>query len=315
MRRPHRHWVAAIGFTASMVLLVAFAVTYRPEAFFFTILVAIAGAVAAIYLMFPGSQFFSVALANFLGVYTCIFIFFVEANFYEIHLAAKLAGYVLPMLAFVGGASARRSQIRAIVTSERLRDERHLGHVFLWLVPVFAIGGLTFLIPGRGFSPVTVDVLFLVAMAGISGIILVVSRDVSASLIDVGLLFDDFFRRMAELVVPAIAFFSFYSVLVLIFGSIYRILDRFTFDAHFMIEGAAREITFSEAMYFSIITLSTVGYGEIYPRTDLVRVIVAVEIILGVLLLLFGFSEIISYSRGKIGTKRSESGTGDKDKS
>lgn len=291
-----------------MVLLIAFAVTPEPDAFFFTILVVVLGAVSSVFLLFPGSQFFSIALANFLGVYTCIFVFFIEANFVGVGRGVMLAGFVAPVLAFVGGAWARRTQIRLIVTSERLRDERHLGRVFLWLAPVFAIGGLTFLLPDREVGQENLDLLFLLAMGGIAGIVLVVSRDVSAFLIDVGLLFEDFFRRMAGLAVPAIAFFSFYSLLVLIFGSIYRILDRYTAEAHFLIEGAAREITFSEAMYFSIITLSTVGFGDIIPESDLVRVIVAVQIIWGVLLLLFGFSEIITYTRGRIGGDRPPGG-------
>lgn len=298
MRRPHRHWMNAVFLTVAMVLLIAFAVTPVPNAFFFAILLVVLGSVSSIYLLFPGSQFFSIALANFLGVYTCIFIFFVEANFGPVRQAPMLIGYVLPVLAFVGGAWARRGQIRSIVTSERLRDERHFARVFLWLVPVFAIGAMTFLLPGRGLERGALEIVFLLAMGGIAAIVLVVSRDVSTFLIDTGILFEEFFRRMAGLTVPAIAFFSFYSLLVIVFGSIYRILDRYTAEAHFVIDGVGREIGFSESMYFSIITLSTVGYGDIIPHTDVVRVIMAVQIIWGVLLLLFGFSEIISYSRG-----------------
>ena len=63
--------------------------------------------------------------------------------------------------------------------------------------------------------------------------------------------------------------------------------------------GEPLDLSFTECLYFSIITLSTVGYGDLVPLSPLVRVIVGVEIICGVLLLLFGFSEIISYSRDK----------------
>ena len=62
-------------------------------------------------------------------------------------------------------------------------------------------------------------------------------------------------------------------------------------------EAAARHLSFSECLHFSIITLSTVGYGDLVPLSPLVRLIVGLQIICGVLLLLFGFSEIISYSR------------------
>jgi voltage-gated potassium channel len=44
-----------------------------------------------------------------------------------------------------------------------------------------------------------------------------------------------------------------------------------------------------------IIQVSTVGYGDIQPHTGFARLITATEILLGVLLLLFGFSAIISH--------------------
>ena len=66
-----------------------------------------------------------------------------------------------------------------------------------------------------------------------------------------------------------------------------------------MFIGETLDLSFTECLYFSIITLSTVGYGDLVPLSPLVRLVVGVEIICGVLLLLFGFSEIISYSRDK----------------
>jgi len=59
----------------------------------------------------------------------------------------------------------------------------------------------------------------------------------------------------------------------------------------------ARDITFAECLYFSIVTLSTVGFGDIVPVTDLIRMVVASEIVCGALLLLFGLSEILEYAR------------------
>jgi voltage-gated potassium channel len=62
----------------------------------------------------------------------------------------------------------------------------------------------------------------------------------------------------------------------------------------FMIDCGPRDITFPESLYFSLVTLSTVGYGDIQPHTGFARLITATEILLGVLLL-FGFSAIISH--------------------
>jgi len=41
------------------------------------------------------------------------------------------------------------------------------------------------------------------------------------------------------------------------------------------------------------VTLATVGYGDILPVDDGVRILAAIEMLVGQLLLLFGFSEIM----------------------
>ena len=204
---------------------------------------------------------------------------------------------MLPIFAFNIGAFIRRRDIRAIVTHERLREKRHPERPFLWLVPVFGIGSLSFLLPALNLSTAVHDVLLVLSMAAIAGIVLVVSRTVAIFLIDVGMMFEEFFRRMASLILPAVGFFTIYSINIIVFACIYRIIDRYSEIHHFTISGVARDVTFPESLYFSVVTLSTVGYGEIVPASDVIRVIVAFQIVLGVLLLLFGFYEIMSFAR------------------
>ncbi|MBL8806505.1 MAG: two pore domain potassium channel family protein, partial [Rhodospirillales bacterium] len=43
--------------------------------------------------------------------------------------------------------------------------------------------------------------------------------------------------------------------------------------------------------------LSTVGYGDVLPVSEPIRLIALVEVVFGITLLLVGFSEIMSYSR------------------
>jgi voltage-gated potassium channel len=203
------------------------------------------------------------------------------------------------VLGFLGGAWLRRAEILAIVTAHRVRDERRFGRALLWLLPVFAIGAATFAVPGSGLDQAGRDIALLLAMAAIGLVVAAVSSDVSSFLIDTGLLFEEFFRRARHLLMPAFAFLTFCSLLVIIFASFYRILDRLSAASSFTIGGAHRDITFADSLYFSIVTLSTVGYGDILPEGDFVRVVVAVEVVLGVILLLFGFSEIMGYSRGR----------------
>ena len=61
--------------------------------------------------------------------------------------------------------------------------------------------------------------------------------------------------------------------------------------------------TFFESLYFSVTTLATVGYGDIVPLSNLVRMLAAFEVIVGVLLILFGVSELLEYARHR-GTLR-----------
>lgn len=299
VRKPHPHWLGGVLFTVVLIGLIALAIPAVVDFFFLIMLAVVVGGAAFFYLLFPGSRQFAVVFANALAVYTCVFVFFMHANFASVSVGVRPVGFILPVLAFLAGAWLRRRQIAAIVSAGRLSEERHFGHLLRWLVPVFGIGALTFILPELRIRQTLYDALFLLSMGGIAAVVGVVSRQVATFLLDVGILFEDFFLRMAELVVPAFAFFTFYSLNIILFASIYRILDRFSAAQHFRIEGQLIDIAFPEALYFSAITLSTVGYGEIVPATSLARIIVVIQIVFGVLLLLFGFSEIIAYTRAR----------------
>ncbi len=297
--RSIRHWFGAVAFTVFVMALIALAIADLDNYLFAIMLVMIALAVGFFFLLFPGSQFFALALANYLSVYSCIYIYLSTANFADVAPVAAQIGYIVPVLAFLLGVSWKRHQIRTIVTVPRLREQRHFGRVMRWTVPLFLIGALTFMLPWLKIDPSNYDAVFLVAMIGIAIVVFFASHDIAVFLLDTGLLFESFFQRTAQLAIPAFAFLTFYSMNIIVFAALYRIIDRFSDSAHFTVAGQLRDITFPEALYFSVITLSTVGYGEITPFSDSMRVLTSIQIVLGVLLLLFGFSEIMSYSREK----------------
>ena len=116
-------------------------------------------------------------------------------------------------------------------------------------------------------------------------------------MIATGLMFEEFFGRAARLAVPAFAFLTFYSLNVIVFAALYRIVERLSGEPQFLVDGAPGTLSFSEALYFSLISVSTVGYGDIAPSGSLVQLLASVQIVLGLLLLLFGFYEIMSYAR------------------
>lgn len=296
MQPKERIRLGPIAFTVGLISLISLAVGAN-LLYSVVTLATVAVGVASFYALFPGSRFFAIAYANSLAAYACVFIFFTEAHFETVNPLLVQVGFAAPILAFIIGSWWRRAEIRLLLESPRLRDERHFGRVFLWIIPVLAIGGATFPVAGMELSEAGLNWFFFVSMGLIALIVLVVSGDVCTFLLDTGLLFEDFFHRIAGLMVPSFAFFTFYSLIVIVFASIYRIIDRFSEAAQFLVHGQPRDLTFTESLYFSIITLSTVGYGEMVPISSLVRGIVGVEIICGVMLLLFGFSEIIRYSR------------------
>ena len=301
IRSLPRKGVIGTSFTVFMLGLIALAVGEVANYFFVLMLLVVLIAVGAMNLLFESSMFFSIALANFIGIYACAFIFFTVTNFSDVAFWSIYVGYVIPLVAFVIGAVRERNEIRSIVGAHRVRDERHFGRVLRWLLPVFAVGAATFFVEGRMVDSAWLTAVFLGAMALIGGVVFFASRDVATFMLDVGLLFEEFFQRVSSLLVPAFAFLTFYSVLVIVFGCIYRIIDRFSETPQFHILGEAREtLSFPDALYFSLITVSTVGYGEIVPASNAVKAVISVQILCGVILLLFGFYELINYTRGRL---------------
>ncbi|HMK68279.1 MAG TPA: ion channel [Stellaceae bacterium] len=300
-KAQYRGLLGPVSFTVALLALIALSLQELGVYLGVVLFASVALLVAVFHLAFPGSRFFTFAFANLIGIYAVVFGFFLEVHFRAVDRAVVTVGFVAPLLAFCLGVLWRRHAIRAIVFSTELREERRFGRALFWLVPVFIVGALTFLIPDDGMSTQLLDAIFLAAMGTIAAIVLVASRDVAVFLLDTGLLFEEFFGRAAQLIVPAFAFLTFYSLVVILFATVFSALDRLTQIPHFRIDGAVRPITFAESLYFSVTTLSTVGYGDISPATGLARLLVGIEIVMGVLLLIFGVNEILNYSRGRRG--------------
>ena len=83
-------------------------------------------------------------------------------------------------------------------------------------------------------------------MSIIGLIVLTASRDVAVFLVDAGLLFEEFFSRVSRLVIPAFAFVTFYSLIVILFASAYRLISVYTPEPHFYVGGAPHALSFSE---------------------------------------------------------------------
>ncbi|MCC7428528.1 MAG: two pore domain potassium channel family protein [Alphaproteobacteria bacterium] len=287
-----RTWRRAVLFTMTLNGLIALALRGEDSLFAgVNIVVAVIG-FGFYYLLFPGSLAFAVGLSNFLGVYTCLFVFFVETNFQPLPHWAVHLGFVMPVVSFLVATLIQRSKIEAIVRSDRLHSTGHFRTVLGWTIPMIGVGAATFALPEARLSPQTEILLFLLAQGAISALVAFVSDDVTMFLLDSEILFQSFFERIRMLAIPAFAFLTFYSLLVIIFACVYRIMDTALPVPHFTILNERRIISFGEAIHFSIVTMSTVGYGDIVPVEPAVRAVATLQVVIGLLLLLFGFTEL-----------------------
>lgn len=291
-----RTWLASVAFTAAFLLLLAAAIGAAEGWFVVVVLVAAGGVAGILHAAFPRSRFFAVALANLIGVYACVFLFIQQSSFQGVPPWASALGFVLPPAAFLAGALARRPEIRRALTAEAAAEEKQLGRAVAWLLPVAAIAGATFAVPAELREGAPGIAVFVGAMALSAGIVGVASRDVAVFLLDTGLLFEAFFEQIAGLLQPAFAFLTFYSMLVLAFAAVYTIVDRLAPGTHFLVNQAPSRIGFADALYFSMITLATVGYGDVVPASPLVRLLASAQVMSGIVLLLFGFHAIVAHA-------------------
>ncbi len=297
-RAPHsqRGWIGGVVFTAFLLSVIALSIKAVAGTLAFVLLGSVIFVVAVFHRVFPGSRFFTLSLVNFIGIYACIFTVIVESNFAMISQREQALGFILPLLAFLGGACIRARTVRHIVVSRRPRHSSHFGEIFLWLLPMVGMIALTFALPGSPMGGSLPNIPFVAIQAVVAVIVLFVSRDIAIFLLDIGLLFEGFFAQASRLVMPAFAFLTFYSLLVIVFAAMYSIVQRLSPGADFIATGVPRTLSFAECLYYSVVTLSTVGYGDIQPISGPARFVSAVEIVMGVLLLLFGFSAIIRHT-------------------
>jgi voltage-gated potassium channel len=280
-----------------VILLIASSVAETVSYFYVIVIGVVAASVTVFTVLFPTSYFFSVALANFLGVYTCVFTFIRLTAFARLDAWVIYVGFAMPVAAFLAGAVWHRRAIRAMVEAAESSGRPPFLSIFTWLAPLIFISTLAFFVPIYGVSHDVEAALFLGKMAVASGVVLLSSRYVAIFLLDAGLLFEGFFAHVGKLLLPAFAFLTFYSLTVIVFACVYRILDQFSSRGLFEVLGQVKRISFPQAIYYSLATISALGSGDIVPTHDIARIVTVIEVMCGILLLMFGVSELMSYAR------------------
>lgn len=91
-----------------------------------------------------------------------------------------------------------------------------------------------------------------------------------------------------------IAFFTGYLLLILFFALCYTMARNFAPDSAFRSQTVCpSEMSFGFFLYFSTVTIATVGYGEVVPGHPLSRSLVVLEVLSGVLWLVVYFALLI----------------------
>jgi voltage-gated potassium channel len=219
--------------------------------------------------MFPGSLFFSLALANSIAVYMSIFLFLTESNFAGVSAGAQHAGLLLPLAGFMLGAYLRREAIREIVTERRPATPGDMRTAAMWLMPVVAVAAVTFGVPAFAPSAAAIDIAFVGAMAAVAVLVIATAQQVAIFLLDAGQLFEEFFQRIERLVLPVYAFLTFYSLIVVAFAAIYKIVDTAVPGPHFRMLGDDRAVSFADVRR-DYAEARTIAIGRIGTRVQVV---------------------------------------------
>ncbi|MCE9508731.1 MAG: potassium channel family protein [Alphaproteobacteria bacterium] len=251
------------------------------------------------YLLFgSGSVFFDIVFANAITIYLCFFTFFIESLFSDVGQIFLSVGFILPLAAFLLGICLRRHKIKEIVTSGQADSDADFARSFLWLLPIAAIGISAFVVhQGTTFEQDQLNYIFLGEMGLIGFVVFLASKDFALLLMDTGIIFSNLFSKNVNLIKPAFAFFTFYSMNIVIFAAIYRIVDHLSATQNFLVQGTARDLSFVESLYFSLVTISTLGYGDILPISNGIRFIVGMQSFLGTMLFFFGVHAILTHKK------------------
>jgi voltage-gated potassium channel len=292
VRRIDRQWLRATVFTLVLVGLVAAGMGRDWEFAVSSTLICAAG-FGFFYLVFPGGSHFGFAVANMLAVYACVFIYFREANFPDAPEPFALTAMSLPVAGFLLGCFVRRRRIPAMIRARRAHQLITLPRVAGWLPGLGVVAALSFVVPRLHMAGLGQGTALLVCMLTIAVLVAWAARDVVLLMMDVAMVFESVAARVDRLIMPMVAFLTYYSLLVVVFACLYRIAEISGGTPMFVIHNKAVSLSFSEALYFSVITLATVGYGDITPQAPLVRGLATVEVVAGLMLLLFGFGEIM----------------------
>ncbi|MBY0339112.1 MAG: potassium channel family protein [Acetobacteraceae bacterium] len=294
MRRASRRGLLiAFGLTLALTLLVAAGVADQGWRFSVIAVVIAALAVGALTLVFPHGALFSLGFANGLAIYICLYTILGRAAFPLAEDWARQAAFLLPVIAFVTACLIERRRLARLADDDTRPDLAHLPRVARWMIVLAVIGAACLASPVSRMSEAGQSLMLVLAMGAIAATSVIAMRDVVRLMVDVAAILGQVAQRAGHLAVPIATYLSLFSLLAVTFGSLYRIADALSREPLFANVTGPMRLSFSDALHFSVVTLATVGYGDILPQDDGIRLLAAIQMVSGQLLLLFGFAEIM----------------------
>ncbi len=286
-------WARSVLLTLAFSSLVAAGVADRGSWFPLVVIGTAALGMGSLYLIFPHGLHFAFGTSAGLALYACLFVVIGRAGFPDAEPWARAPGFLLPVAAFLAAVWTRRKRLTLIASRGRPFDVEHLPRMARWLIPVWMVGALSMSLPINRMDPFDQSIAMLAAMAAIAIMVASSVRGVVLLLTDMALIMKELGVRVGRVAVPIFAFLTMYGVLVVLFASLYRISDGLSVMPLFSSPQGPATVSFPDALYFSLVTQATVGYGDLTPQDDGVRLMASLQVILGQVLLLFGFAEIM----------------------
>lgn len=290
-------WLRSTLMTFGFGLLVAGGVADQGTAFPYLVIGVAALGLGTLYLLFPHGLHFAFGTSAGLAVYACLYAVMGRAAFPGAPGVARAVGFLLPVITFLAAVWWRRRTLRLVAEAEHPFDLGHLPRMARWLIPVWSVGALSLALPVNRFPVFEQGSSLIAAMVVISIVVAASVRGVVLLLTDMALITEELAGRASRLLVPIVAFLAMYAMLVIVFACLYRIAQGLSMVSLFHGPQGPVPLPFPDALYFSLITQATVGYGDVTPQDDGIRLLASVQVIAGQVLLLFGFAEIMRTRR------------------
>jgi hypothetical protein len=290
-------WLRSVAMTLGFGLVVAGGLADQGTVFPFLVIGVAALGLGTLYLLFPHGLHFAFGTSAGLAVYACLFAVMGRAAFPDAPPQARAVAFLLPVLAFLVAVWARRRSLRLVAEADRPFDLGHLPRMARWLIPVWAVGAFALALPVNRLPVFDQGAALLAAMLVIAVVVAASVRGVVLLLTDMALITEELAQRAGRMLVPIVAFLAMYAMLVILFACFYRIAQGLSMQPLFHGPQGPVPLPFPDALYFSLVTQATVGYGDVTPHDDGIRLLASIQVVAGQVLLLFGFAEIMRTRR------------------